>query len=51
VVNSGDATQTRANSGQAADATNFRTDVNVDGTVNSGDTTIARRNSGMALDL
>ncbi len=45
-VNAGDALQTRNRSGQATDATNFRSDVNADGFVNSGDTTIVRARSG-----
>ena len=46
LVNSGDALQTRNRSGQATDATNFRSDVNADGVVNSGDTLIVRARSG-----
>jgi hypothetical protein len=45
-VNSGDALQTRTRSGQATDATNFRSDVNADGFINSGDTTLVRARSG-----
>ena len=45
-VNAGDALQTRNRSGQATDATNFRSDVNTDGFVNSGDTTAVRSRSG-----
>jgi hypothetical protein len=48
-VNAGDALQTRNRSGQATDATNFRSDVNTDGFVNSGDTTAVRSRSGTAL--
>ena len=48
-VNAGDALQTRSRSGQATDATNFRSDVNADGLVNSGDTTVVRARSGTAL--
>ncbi len=48
-VNTGDALQTRNRSGQATDATNFRSDVNTDGVVNSGDTTAVRSRSGTAL--
>jgi hypothetical protein len=48
-VNTGDALQTRNRSGQATDATNFRSDVNADGFVNSGDTTAVRARSGTAL--
>ena len=45
-VNAGDALQTRNRSGQATDATNFRSDVNADGLINSGDTTVVRSRSG-----
>ena len=48
-VNAGDALQTRNRSGQATDATNFRSDVNGDGFVNSGDTIAVRSRSGTAL--
>ena len=48
-MNAGDALQTRNRSGQATDATNFRSDVNVDAFVNSGDTTIVRSRSGNFL--
>ena len=48
-VNAGDALQTRNRSGQATDATNFRSDVNADGFVNSGDTTVVRARSGTFL--
>ena len=41
-VNAGDTTQTRSRSGQTATATNFRSDVNHDGTINSGDTVAVR---------
>ena len=49
IVNAGDAVQTRSRSGQATDATNFRSDVNHDGLVNSGDTSIVRANSGSSV--
>jgi hypothetical protein len=49
VVNSGDALQTRGRSGQATDATNFRSDVNTDGFVNSGDALFVRTRSGNSL--
>jgi len=49
IVNSGDALQTRSRSGQATDATNFRSDVNTDGIVNSGDSIIVRARSGTSL--
>jgi len=48
-VNTGDTVQTRNRSGQASDATNFRSDVNFDGFVNSGDTIAVRSRSGTAL--
>ncbi len=48
-VNAGDALQTRNRSGQATDATNFRSDVNTDGFVNSGDATVVRTRSGTFL--
>jgi hypothetical protein len=49
VVNAGDSTQTRARSGNLADAGSFRSDVNRDGVVNSGDATIVRTASGTGL--
>jgi hypothetical protein len=48
-VNSGDATQTRNRSGQATDATNFRSDYNTDGVVNAGDATTVRARSGTSI--
>jgi len=48
-VNAGDALQTRSRSGQATDATNFRSDVNADGFLNSGDTLVVRSGSGTFL--
>jgi hypothetical protein len=48
-VNSGDAVQTRGRSGQAAGATNFRSDVNADGFINSGDTLSVRSRSGTSI--
>ena len=48
-VNSGDASQTRNRSGQAADATNFRSDYNTDGFVNAGDATTVRARSGTSI--
>jgi hypothetical protein len=48
-VNAGDSLQTRNRSGQATDATNFRSDVNADGFINSGDTTVVRARSGTFL--
>ena len=49
IVNAGDALQTRTRSGQATDATNFRSDVNADGFVNIGDSTVVRGRSGTFL--
>ena len=49
MVNAGDALQTRNRSGQATNATNFRSDVSLDGIVNSGDTTIVRSKSGNSV--
>ncbi|MGI8820071.1 MAG: dockerin type I domain-containing protein [Chthoniobacterales bacterium] len=48
-VNTGDAVQTRAHSGEAANATNFPFDVNTDGSVNAGDTARVRSRSGTFL--
>ncbi len=48
-VNAADALQTRGRTGQAADTTNFRSDVNLDGLVNSGDTVIVRAHAGDAV--
>ncbi|MDQ6861849.1 MAG: dockerin type I domain-containing protein [Verrucomicrobiota bacterium] len=45
-VNSADVSQVRSNSGKAAGATTFRTDLNADGIVNSADVSIARAASG-----
>lgn len=49
VVNSGDITQTRRQSGQLTTQSNFRTDPSIDGVINSGDITLVRRASGSAL--
>jgi len=46
IVNSGDAIQTRGRSGQSADGTNFRSDVNPDGAIGAGDTIIVRGQTG-----
>jgi hypothetical protein len=48
-VNSSDISQTKAQSGMAADATNFRTDVTVNGLINSSDISIVKSKSGTAL--
>ncbi len=49
VVDVGDAAQTRNNSGIATTISNFRTDVNVDGTINGGDVLIVRQKSGNSI--
>jgi predicted outer membrane repeat protein len=49
VVNIGDATVTRANSGAAVTTTNFRADVNIDGVINAADALIVRGRSGTGL--
>lgn len=48
-VNSSDVSETKAQSGQAAGSTNFRTDVTVNGSVNSSDIGVVKQNSGMLL--
>jgi hypothetical protein len=48
-VNSGDALITRNRSGQATNASNFRSDFNIDGSVNAADATIVRSRSGQFL--
>jgi hypothetical protein len=48
-VNSGDSSVTRSLSGQLANATSFRADVNTDGAVNSGDAMIVRSASGHSV--
>ncbi|MGI8821296.1 MAG: hypothetical protein ACR2ID_10595 [Chthoniobacterales bacterium] len=48
-VNSGDTTQTRGRSGQQANNTNFRSDVNLDGTINGGDAVVVRSSSGTTI--
>jgi hypothetical protein len=48
-VNSGDATQVRARSGQDTSAANFRSDVNLSGGINSGDATVVKSRSGTSL--
>ena len=49
VVNAADITQTRRQSGNVAEASNFREDVTLDGLINSADITAVRRQSGTAL--
>jgi hypothetical protein len=48
-VNSGDATQTRARSGQTTGLSNFRNDLNGDGTINAGDATVVRSRTGTVI--
>jgi hypothetical protein len=48
-VNSGDALQTRGRSGNALNATTFRSDVNTDGFLNAGDATVVKSRSGTSL--
>ncbi len=48
-VNSADISQTKAKSGQATDATNFRNDANVDGVLNSADISLVKSKSGTGL--
>lgn len=49
VVNSGDITQTRRQSGQVTTESNKRIDLSADGVIDSGDITLVRRQSGAAL--
>jgi hypothetical protein len=48
-VNSSDISQTKAQSGTTATATNFRTDVTVNGLINSSDISTVKSKSGTAL--
>jgi uncharacterized delta-60 repeat protein len=48
-VNASDVAQTKANSGQAVDASNFRTDVTVSGSINAADVGLVKSNAGMSL--
>ncbi len=48
-VNSSDIGQTKANSGQTTDGTNFRADVNVNGVINSSDIGTVKAKSGTSL--
>ena len=48
-VNVGDALQTRTRAGQTLNGTNFRSDVNLTGTINSGDAVIIRNRSGNSV--
>ena len=48
-VNSGDVSQTKSQSGQAANSSNFREDLNTDGAINSGDISLVKSRSGTGL--
>ncbi len=48
-VNSADASQTKARSGQVLSSSNFRSDVTADGTINSADASLVKSRSGTAL--
>ena len=48
-VNSADVGQTKSQSGNAVDGTNFREDVNVDGSLNSSDVGLVKSKSGTSL--
>ena len=48
-VNSSDISQTKAQSGQVATSSNFRTDVNVNGLINSSDISLVKSKSGTGL--
>jgi len=48
-VDVGDTTQTKSRSGQLTDATNFCSDVNLDGRINVGDTNLVKARSGTAI--
>ena len=48
-VNAGDVSQTKAQSGQAVTATNFRQDSNANGSINAGDVSLVKARSGTSL--
>ena len=48
-VNSSDVSQTKSESGQAASASNFRSNVTVSGTINSSDVSLVKSKSGTGL--
>ena len=48
-VNSGDVAQTKARSGMAIDATNFRSDVSANGAINDSDVSIIKSLLGTGL--
>ena len=49
MVNSTDISETKANSGQATNGANFRTDVSVNGVINSSDVSTVKAQSGTAF--
>lgn len=48
-VNASDVSQTKAQSGQAVTATNFRQDVNINGSINASDVSLVKSRSGMSV--
>jgi hypothetical protein len=48
-VNASDISQTKGNSGQAVNASSFRTDVTVSGSINAGDVGLVKSNAGLTL--
>jgi hypothetical protein len=48
-VNASDLSQTKAHSGEAVTAANFRTDVNVNGSINATDVSLVKSASGTSL--
>ena len=49
LVNSGDISQTKSQSGNAVTISNFREDINLDGFINSADISLVKAHSGTAL--
>ena len=49
VVSASDIAQTKSQSGQAVDESNFRTDLNVSGSISAADIALAKSNSGTVL--
>jgi hypothetical protein len=48
-VNASDIAQTKADSGQVTDGSNFREDVNINGAINAADISLVKSRSGTAL--
>jgi hypothetical protein len=48
-VNASDVSQTKAKSGQAVDASNFREDITVNNSINASDVSLVKSKSGTAL--